>query len=357
MSSDQEVVWYKRYKKHFASIALVGGFIFDIFTLQRVDALWENIWIILHLLLVASSILLLSRREKQRDTTDSRLDFWLIALLQFSFGGLLSAFLILYFRSASFGTSWPFLLILFLAFIANERFKDYHQRLIFQISFFYLSLLSFAIFSVPVIVGSIGPFVFILSGVASLIVIKIFLILLKVTSKDGFVDSGKAVSAVIIIFAVMNVLYFSNVIPPIPLSLKDAGIYHSVSSDGSGNYLLTGEARGPLDYLNIYEKVESVAGKPLFAYTAVFSPAKFNTRVVHEWQRYDEALGRWNTMSRVNLPISGGREQGFRTYSASEVVSGKWRVNVLSERGLVLGRVRFVVSWVNSDPALVTEIR
>lgn len=357
MTEKRAAAWYRRYEKHFASLALVGGFIFDIFTIQRVDAVWENSWIIIHLLMVASVIILLSRRESRVDSMDSRLNFWLLAMMQFSFGGLLSAFLILYFRSASLGTSWPFLLILFLAFWVNERFKNYHQRLIFQISFFYLSLLSFLIFSVPIILGTIGPVIFIVSGVLSIFIFRIFFFILRRVSRDGLSDKREVLGAVFGIFAVMNILYFLNVIPPIPLSLKDAGIFHSISSDGLGNYSITTEPREWKDYLLVYEKVNITSGTPLFAYTAIFSPSRFNTRVVHEWQVYDENLETWRTMSRVSLPTSGGREQGFRTYSVSNVYGGKWRVNVLSEKGLVLGRVKFEVSVVSSPPVLVSESR
>lgn len=355
--SIKENHYFKVVLKHFPSIALVGGFIFDILTIRRVDAIWENVWIMIHLLLVASAILMLGRREKGVDQTDSRLNFWLLSLLQFSFGGLLSAFLILYFRSASLSTSWPFLLILFAAFVMNERFKGYHERLVFQISFFYLSLLSFLIFFVPVILGSIGSIVFILSGILSLVVINLFFTALTLVAKDKFVDKGKAFGATVIIFALMNVLYFSNIIPPIPLSLKDAGIYNNVSGDGNGNYLLTGEKRRALDYLKFYQEVNVVGKETLFAYTAIFSPARFNTRVVHEWQMYDEERGEWKTMSRVNLPISGGREEGFRTYSAYDVLPGKWRVNALSEKGLVLGRVKFIAQVSLDERVLFTEVR
>lgn len=351
-------LWYKKYEKHFASAALIGGFLFDVFTLRRADTLWENSWIILHLLITATTIVLLSRREPAPDGGDSRLDFWLLGLMQFSFGGLLSAFLILYFRSASLGASWPFLLILAAAFIANERLKGYRERLIFQISFFYLSLLSFFIYFVPVLVGSIGPFIFLISGVISLLVMRLFLRILRRVSRGNLDVSRKSFrKAVLAIFVVMNVLYFANIIPPIPMSLREAGIYHSLSRATDGSYILGAEKKGFLDHFRFREKLHVMEGKSLYAYTAVFSPARFDTDIVHEWQKYDESIREWVTVTRVSLPTFGGRYEGFRTYSGSETGEGVWRVNVTTERGLVLGRIGFSVERAEADPPIETRIR
>lgn len=340
--------WYKEYERHLASAALVLGFIFDILTLRRADTLWENSWIVLHLVIVATTILILTRRTAP----------WVIFFMQFSFGGLLSAFLILYFRSATLAVSWPFLLILALAFLANERLKGYHERLIFQISFFYLSLLSFMIYVLPVLLGEIGPFIFILSGLVSLVVIKLFGELLSEVSGGKYSSGDKGLrTAVLAIFLAMNVMYFANIIPPIPLSLKEAAVYHSLERSASGGYILGKEDRDLIDYLRLWEKVGIREGKPLYAYTSVFSPANFNLRIIHEWEMFDEERRRWTTISRVPLTISGGRDEGYRTYSALAVVPGRWRVNVVTERGLVIGRIGFDAEWAAVEPILVTEVR
>jgi hypothetical protein len=343
-------------RKHLSSIALVGGFIFDILTLRRADTLWENFWIVLHLLIVATMILLLSRREGGT-REDSRLDFWLVNLMQFSFGGLLSAFLILYFRSATLSVSWPFLLILALAFAANERLKQFHERLVFQIAFFYLSLFSFAIFFVPVLAGSISSFAFILSGIVSLVLIRYFLKILRRVSAEKYFESKSAIrKAVAVIFVLINVLYFLNIIPPIPLSLKDGGVYHSLVRDANGNYILEREKKGFFDYFRIHEVVHVTEGKPLFAYTSVFSPARFNIDIIHEWETLTPG-GEWESIARIPLSISGGRDTGFRTYSISSVTPGKWRVSVLTLEGRVLGRINFQALKAEEELVLVPETR
>src|ERR1700722_18797537 len=161
---------YARFEQPLSSISLLGGFAFDAVTLKRVDTLWENVWVLVHLAVVALCILLVNRAENRGD--DSRepaeLNFWFINILQFSFGGLLSTFLVFYFRSGSLRVSWPFFLILAAAFLANDKLKQHYARLDFQISLFFLSLSCFMIFILPVVLHAMGPPIFLLSGAVSL---------------------------------------------------------------------------------------------------------------------------------------------------------------------------------------------
>lgn len=338
------VAWYRRYERPISSVSLVGGFVFDILTLRRVDTFWENFFILLHLVAAAVFLLLLGWNSKRADATKrSEWEFWLVNLLQFTYGGLLSAFLVFYFRSASFSVSWPFLFLLALAFFANERLVRFRERLVFQVSLFFISVFSFAIFFIPVVLGTIGPWIFILSGVVSLVLMRWFLAALRRLSGEKFQESKRVIWLTVLgIFAGVNILYFTNILPPIPLSLKDGGIYYSVTKVSAGEYVLQKPAQKLIDYLSLYPRVRLFSHtQTLYAYTAIFSPGKFNTGISHEWQRYNETSGSWVTVSTVRLSISGGREEGYRTYSSTNVVPGKWRVNVLTAGGQVISRIGF----------------
>jgi hypothetical protein len=332
------------------------GFVFDVLTLRRADAFFENFWVVFHLVVVATAILLINRKNK-KENVESELDFWLLNLMQFSFGGLLSAFLILYFRSASLAVSWPFLLMLALAFVANERLKRNYQRLTYQVSFFFSALLLFSIFFVPVLVGYIGPIIFVFSGVVSLLILRFFLAILQKVSGEKFTLALGSIRGIVLgIFALINILYFTNIIPPIPLSLREGGVYHLVDKEITGEYVLRTEKKNWLEKFNPRTSVNILPDQPLFVYTAIFSPAKFSTKIVHEWQYFDQTKDEWVSVSRILLPITGGRNNGYRTYSISSVVPGSWRVNVMTERGQVLGRIWFSVDYVGTQPELMTEV-
>jgi hypothetical protein len=352
--------WYVRFERPISSASLVGGFVFDALTLHRVDTFWENFWVAAHLLVVAVCIVLVNRQENEaaagKDSPRAR--FWLINLLQFFFGGLLSTLLVFYFRSGSLSASWPFLLVLALAFAANESLRKYFAWLAFQISLFYLSLFCFTIFIVPVLAHAMGPFIFVLSGGVSLALMGLFLRFLRVAAKETFARGQRELAiSIAAIFLGINALYFLNLIPPIPLSLVDAGVYHSIAKDPQGGYLAQSEERGWLGFMRLNETIHLPPGGAAYAYSAVFSPTSLDTRIVHEWQRYEEKRG-WTTVSRVELPLVGGRGGGYRTYSIkTQMAPGAWRVNVETPRGALLGRLRFNVMAEDGAPALKSEVK
>ena len=337
--------WYGKYERPISSGSLILGFIFDAFTLKRVDTLWENIWILVHLIIVAIFIVLIhtEKSETNDEKNPSKKHFWYVNILQFFFGGLFSTYLVLYFRSADIFSTWPFILFLAVAFIANESMKRHYVRLSFQISLFFLSIYSFMIFLVPVVLHKIGMVIFLISGIISLGFIYLFVKILFNFIKNEFIESRKIiVYSISSIFILFNFLYFTNLIPPIPLSLKDAGVYHSVGKNRFGNYVVTYEDQGWLRYFKMYPDFRITTEQPIYIFSAVFSPSDFNVTIVHEWQHYDETQNKWITESMINLPVVGGRDDGFRTYSARKnIPAGKWHVNIKTTENQTIGTIRF----------------
>ncbi|KND50314.1 MAG: hypothetical protein AB198_01925, partial [Parcubacteria bacterium C7867-003] len=241
-------------------------------------------------------------------------------------------------------------------FLSNEILKRHYIRLSFQISLYFLSIYSFSIFIIPILLHRIGPWMFILSGLVSLAFISGFIYVLFKIIKDKFSDSKKSIVLLIGgIFIAFNLLYFTNLIPPIPLSLKDAGVFHDVKRDGTGNYTVKYENKGFRGYFEFYKKFHQVYGEPIYAYSAIFSPSNLNTTVIHEWKHYDEVNKKWTIENTVDLPVIGGRGGGFRTYSVrNNLAEGKWVVNVKTSRGQAIGRLRFDIINVDVEPELTT---
>lgn len=353
--------FYGRFERPISSLSLVLGFVFDIVTLKRVDTLFENIWILGHLVIVGIFIILIHTKASEQgdEKNPSKTHFWYVNILQFFFGGILSTYLVFYFRSADIFVTWPFIFLLAIAFIANESFKKHYIRLSFQISLFFLSIYSFAIFVVPVILHKIGTWVFLTSGVISLILIGLFNLILFHFTKEKFTKGKKLIRILVFgIFLLVNFLYFTNLIPPIPLSLKDAGVYNSIQKNLDGNYTATLENSGWGKYFKLYPDFKKTAGSPIYAFSAIFSPKGLNLTILHEWQHYNEVKNEWTTESIINLSVVGGRDGGFRTYSKrSNVAPGKWRVNVKTEQGQLIGRLRFNIVLVDTEPTLTTVVK
>ena len=354
--------FYARFERPISSLSLVGGFIFDAVTLQRVDALWENFWVVAHLAIVGVFMVLIhTQKSLPGDENDaSKKHFWYVNILQFFFGGILSTYLVFYFRSTDILVTWPFILILALAFWANESLKRRFVRLSFQISLYFLSLYSFAIFLLPVLTHQIGDRIFLLSGLISLCMIAVFILIIFHFSREKFRQSRRLIfGSIISITLLVNILYFTNLIPPIPLSLKDGGVYHSVYRNADGVYVVQTEEAGWLDYFRLYQNFHIAtvsAGAPIYAFSAIFSPSDLNLTILHEWQYRNPSTGKWQTLGTVSLSLLGGRDGGFRTFSVwTATNAGLWRVNIKTKNGQLIGRLRFRVVDADVAGTLVTE--
>ncbi len=331
---------------------LAGGFIFDSLTLQRVDLFWDNLVLLFYLFLVALGIVAINLRAGKHENLVSY-------ATQFAFGGLFSGYIIFYSRSASLAASFPFFLMLAVFFVGNEFFREKYKRFNFNLGVFFVAVFSYTIFSLPVLLRRLGTDVFILSGFLSLGVVAVLMYLVKKTAPGKFSERRKAGAFFTIgaIYVLFNILYFTNIIPPIPLSMKEAGIYHKIERIFNGNYALYGEQK---EWYEFWRKNEFhfLPGGSVYAYSAIFAPTKIESRIFHRWSFYDENENRWIELAKIGFPIFGGRDGGYRGYSVKEsVFPGKWRVDVVTERGQIVGRINFKILKAQIAPELKIEIR
>ncbi|HAS80916.1 MAG: hypothetical protein UR25_C0001G0016 [Candidatus Nomurabacteria bacterium GW2011_GWE1_32_28] len=353
--------WYGRFERPISSLSLISGFIFDALTLKRLDTLWENFWILGHIIIVGFFMALIHIKEGEigDEANPQKKHFWYVNIIQFFFGGLLSAYIVFYFRSTDIFTMWPFLLLLLVAFIANESLKRHYIRFSFQISLLFLSIYSFAIYLIPILTHKIGPQIFLLSGLSSIITITLFILTIFHFKKNKFKESKKIIIFLVTSITIfINFLYFTNLIPPIPLSLKDTGVYYSIQKNKDNNYEVTYEDSNWKNYFKLYQDFKKEPESPVYVYSAIFSPKNLNLTVSHEWQYYNEIQNKWIIKTIVSLPVIGGRDGGFRTYSkSSNLEYGKWRVNVKTLSGQIIGRIRFNLIPVDIAPILTNEIK
>ncbi len=356
-STEELIHWYERYV---APAALIGGFLLDNFIfLERIDSLQSYILLSAYMLLAATGIALIHLIETGR----ARHPFFLAVapfvpvVIQFSFGALFSGFLAVYWRSATVAVSWIFVIVIAALLIGNERFRGYYTKLPFQTGIFFTVLFSFFIFFLPILFNRIGSWMFVLSGIVTVLVTAGFLYIVQKLAPEVWREEKVRVMRIVAaIFIAFNVLYFSNAIPPLPLALKEAGVYHSVTREADA-YVLSAEPVPWYKRFFLYNtNYHRVRGEPAYVFTAIYAPSRLSTAVVHEWQR-KTADGKWQTESTIPFTISGGREEGFRAYSSkSSLAEGKWRVNVLTKNGQVIGRVSFTVVSASSTPELI-EVR
>jgi hypothetical protein len=340
---------------------ILGGFVIDTLTLGQVDRAFDNFVILFHLFVVGTSIALLFSVDSRlgRKLRLSNYDSTIQTLMLFSLGGLFSGFTVFYAKSGSLISSWPFILIMIAVMLGTEIQKKHFQKVIFQVSLFYVAIFSYLIFSLPVLVRKMGPDIYMLSGVAGLCVMVFYLFVLSKLNKTLFVKYKKPIIIRIIsIFFIFNFLYFANIIPPIPLSLKFRAVYHDFSRIQGVEYRGFYEPYSGIEFWRKRDRVfNRFSGEPVFVYTEVYAPVNLGVDIYHRWEYFDPTKTRWVESSSIKIPITGGREGGYRGFSKkSNIWPGSWRVKVTTSRGQTVGEVRFRVKDAEERPELLQEI-
>jgi hypothetical protein len=359
-STEQLVHWYERYVSPFA---LILGFLADnFFFFSRVDALQTHLLFLSYLIVVGSCILLIHfiQAGKMHARSIVNIAPLIPVVMQFMFGNLFSGYLALYSRSASIAVSWIFVIVIAVLLIGNERFRNLYTRFTFQISLYFTVLFSFLIFFLPTVFLRIGPWMFVLSGAVSLIAIALFILLLRrFVPEIVRKDLRHTIAIIVSIFAIFNILYFSDLIPPVPIALKEAGVYHNVTRTEDGNYRLLAE---PVPWYESYLRYNTAyhmtSQEGVYVYSAIFAPSGLSTGILHQWQYYDDVTEGWIEAGTLRFAIIGGRDGGYRGYSfKSAPVPGKWRVNVITEYGQLIGRISFTAIPVSTGVPLVSSIK
>lgn len=343
-----------------STLVFVVGFVTDVLTFTLLDLPVVNLLFIGYLVAAAFFTFLahVMRRREERTVTWQRTVAVLSPLAaNFTIGGLLSGFLIFYTKSAAFSVSWPFLLLLALIFLGNEFFRTYRSHLAFQTVLFFFALYAYLIFAMPLYLDRLGPEIFLVSTGVAVVAFAAFICLLGIAGREQLEQTlWRIVGGTITVVVAVVLLYFSGLVPPIPLTTKEAGIYHNVVRTSDG-YQVTHEGSSRWSRF-LSRTVHHVPGTPLYAYSAVFAPTEFSANVVHRWERYDTTQKKWVTESMVAFTLSGGREGGYRGYSIKyNPGPGKWRVTIETTEGQTIGRLNFTVENTTISPALFVDTR
>ncbi|MBY0539622.1 DUF2914 domain-containing protein [Patescibacteria group bacterium] len=340
-------------------VFLLLGFAVDSITLRKADLLPETILIYTYLVVAGAVILLMHLKEVGifQGQFSNKVAPFLPLAMTYAFGSLFSAFVVFYTKSASITDSWPFILALISVVVGLELLKQYRSRLIFNLTVYFLALFSFSIYTVPLWVGRMGSDIFLLSAAVALAVLTGFCFVLYLTGKSQFKENIKGiVYSVGVALTAVVLAYNANLLPPIPLVLKDVGPYHYVARDGE-MYRLLGEETPLLDRL-FGVTVHLVKGEPLYVFSSVYTPVRIDTDIVHRWEYWSTVENDWVLSNTVSYPAEGGREEGYRGYSFKRgIFEGKWRVSIETPDGLKIGRTEFTVQEVVQAPKLLTTTR
>lgn len=351
--------WAAKNERHLGAIAFIFGFGVDLVTFTVLSVSFANLAFLGYLGLAALTVAL--SHIFPRLTAHTHVAARMVSVVaplgaQYAIGSLLSGFMIFYTKSADISASWPFLVLLALVFVGNEYFRTYYKYLAFQLALLFFALYAYLIFAIPLALNRLGMPIFFASTGAAVGIYALYLIgISRFRSADIRRALRFALPSTLGVLILIQAAYFTGALPPIPLTMSDAGIAHTLVHR-NGNYVTMGEV-APQWYEIWKPRTEHiVVGSPLVAYAAIAAPIKFSARVVHRWEHYDISSHSWVTESYISFAISGGRPGGYRGYSEyTPKKDGQWRVAVETPEGQVIGRIPFTLSFVDTPVPLTEE--
>jgi hypothetical protein len=344
--------YFKRYKKYAPVLLFFGGFTWDGLTLTRIDRIIDNIILLSYFLVAGIFILLVTLIDRDRIRKRLLLKYrnWYPLGLQFAFGALFSAYVVFYFKSAALTKNWLFFGVLVVLLVANEFLENRLNNLVLVFSLYFLAAFSFFIFFIPVVAKRMDVLTFMIGGILSLMFILGYVYLLyrkalAISKKEGV----RIVLPTVVLFLLLNLFYSLNWIPPVPLSLKSGAIYRRVVKVEDGYRLSFEKPKWYQFWKDSDDPFRYAEGDSVFCFASIFAPALLRKNMFHHWQQYFPNRKEWLTTDRIGYEITGGRYGGYRGYSYKKNLgAGKWRVDVETEEGQLLGRIGFEIEPVSS---------
>jgi len=340
-----------------------AGFIFDVVLLHRIDS--TPLLIHQGCYLVLSSLLIFWDHRihvsgKEPTGFIGKLAGYRLWVMHFFLGTLLNAFMVFYFRASSGILSFIFLVVLSAIIVANELPRFRAQGPIVRVALLSFAVTSFLAYLIPVLWGRLHSWQYIVSvflgAGATYGLWKLF----RKFTHDPNWTFERAVAPGLGIQAVLLLAYLLNAIPPVPLSLKSIGVYESVTSskDEKGHKVYELKYQRP-DWYEFWRKQDDVfvapTGSKAFVFVKIFAPTAFQDEVRFAWD-YDDPKSGWTQRgSPYATTLSGGNEEGFRTYAFSTMGRpGTYRVRVLTVDDREIGRKSF--EYVEGElPVLATD--
>ncbi len=340
---------YGKYKKYTPALFFIVGFLFDLIMLDKfkaINLLQQSVFLFSVTLLIYFELLY----EAQALSIHPKFKaFWRrrVSLEHFLLGSLLSAFTIFYFKSASLSTSLVFMLLLASILVLNEFPIVQSQGIVTRGILVCFCMISFMIYFVPVVLGKIGVWVFLLSLFLSFLMISLLLWAWERRLKGSTELRSLRVSTFLLHILII-VLYFSNALPPVPISLKHIGVYHALKKS-NGQYTLYFDRSWWRFWESGAQTFIAQPGDRIYIFSQITSPTQFKERINIKWMLYNEKSG-WTNQDNIPMTILGGRNQGFRGYVyKNQYVPGLWKVIVETSDKREIGRITFTVLTTNKN--------
>ncbi len=348
--------FYKKHHRVLPVLFFIVGFLWDALTLKRIDSWLDHLVLSSYLAGLSISLWLVVSRPRKKNKYLRRVVALAPLLLQFFLGGLFSAYVVFFFKSASSLSTYIYLVLLIAFLFGNEILRYKKSTINLLAAVYMLAVFSYLCFAIPVLFRSISWWTFGLSLVVSLVVASGFWHYLWTCRRIKRRESKNAIAITVLTAALIVISYFGNLIPPVPISLKVGGVYNQVEKNIVDDKFEVRyeEADFALPWEQYNQTLSYSPGDTIYCFTAVFAPLKLETKLIHRWQKQQDSSEIWETSDELPYTIVGGREEGYRGFTFKRNISpGKWRVDIITESELIVGRLPFEIIEKENNPSRI----
>lgn len=350
-------LYYEKNERKVAVWSFVGGFLFDIITLDRIDSWFTIGQQVVYIVVIGIALMQMFFQEgrPERDVAGMgsirRAYFeYRNAIVHFILGSLLSLYTLFFFKSSSLFVSFGFMAILVALLVVNESELFKKSGLSFKFALLSICILSFSASVVPVIIGSIGMLVFLAAMLVGCIPLAVINRRIRIHAPERTQQARRQIllpfGCVLVLFLT---LYLFRLIPPVPLSIQRIGVYHGVERQGD-SFVLSHERPFWRFWDNGDQKFLAQPGDKIYAFFRIFSPARFADQVLMRWY-WKDGGGKWRLQDSIPINIVGGRALGFRGYGMkANYQPGAWKLQVETTDEREIGRVYFDLKTVPVAP-------
>ena len=355
-------------KPFMPAVFFLSGVTYDTVTLTRIDRLQDNLLLLVYLLLLGILIVLTGwlgiepAPDREQLAVLTPFARWVLRsrsyypmAMQFLLGGLFSAYAVFYSRSATLTSTGVFLGVLVLLLVGNEFLRDRLSNLRLLVALYALACFSFFTFFLPVMIGMIGTWVFLLGVILSVVVtLRVVHLIYQGNPDRSRTEAMMVGGPAVALIGLLVGFYFLNWIPPVPLSMKFGGMYREVQKQND-HFVLSYDR----EWYQVWKRSQNPfpTDEPVYCFTAVFAPVALDTTVYHHWYFRANSSKPFAHADRIPIKIAGGREGGYRAYTFKQRLNpGDWRVDVETEDGRVVGRVSVLVEERGEAPSTLRSL-
>src|SRR5262245_42002241 len=213
-----------------------AGFLFDIFTLSRIDDLFSLVQQGVYMVLLGG-LMITEERYRAGVAAPPRclVKAWRFSedAIHFLFGSLLSSFTLFYLKSSSGVASFLFMAILGTLLVANELPVFRERGPIVRFALLSLCLTSYLAILLPILLGFLSKWLFVTAVVLACGALVWLVRALSRWTRDAAAIRRHVAGPAFGMQAVLVAVYFAGAIPPVPLSVQFIGIYHEVVPPGA----------------------------------------------------------------------------------------------------------------------------